>query len=165
MNTLVAENSDSFGLLNAIFIAMSQSEDRLQSQNPILTKLITLCTQLLHKRLQMQKTVDMSYQESIRLPAQYYNYKHNSSPITPRKRRLTSTPDITPEKEKASRKRQSSLTRGTSVEGDTPVLLRNMSPILSSEQKRKQQEAERDKRQKVNVEWCVCLERGVGFDC
>ena len=156
LNCLVADNSDSFGLLSAIFVAMGQSDDRLLPRNATLLKLITLSTQLLHKRLQTQKTVDVSYTEVVRLPSQYYTRRHGTPPSTPTKR-LTPTPDITPEKpsskrksptadvtpEKPSSKRLSLSTRGRSVEGDTPVALRNMSPIT-------------DKEKRDIVELCVC---------
>lgn len=155
LNCLVADNSDSFGLLSAIFVAMGQSDDRLLPRNATLLKLITLSTQLLHKRLQTQKTVDVSYTEVVRLPSQYYTRRHGSPPSTPTKR-LSPTPDITPEKpnkrmsrtpditpEKPSSKRLSLSTRGRSVEGDTPVALRNMSPIT-------------DKGKRDIVELCVC---------
>ena len=159
LNCLVADNSDSFGLLSAIFVAMGQSDDRLMPRNPTLLKLITLATQLLHKRLQMQKTVDVSYTEVVRLPSQYYTRKHGSPPATPTKRVASTpsatpsaTPSVTPEKsnkrlastpsatpsvtpEKGS-KRLSLSTRGRSVEGDTPVALRNMSPITDVEKRR-----------------------------
>ena len=132
LNCLVADNSDSFGLLSAIFVAMGQSDDRLLPRNATLLKLITLSTQLLHKRLQTQKTVDVSYTEVVRLPSQYYTRRHGTPPSTPTKR-LTPTPDITPEK--PSSKRLSLSTRGRSVEGDTPVALRNMSPITDKEKR------------------------------
>lgn len=51
---------------------MTGSQDRLKPKNVELTRLVTLTNQLLQKRLAVLKTVDVTYGEQVRLPAQYY---------------------------------------------------------------------------------------------
>ena len=54
---------------------MAQAQDRLLPNNTTCTRLIALLLQLLQKRIQLLRTVDISYPESIRLPAQYYSVR------------------------------------------------------------------------------------------
>ena len=51
---------------------MMASQDRLKPRNVELSRLVTLTNQLLQKRLTVLKTVDVTYGEQVRLPAQYY---------------------------------------------------------------------------------------------
>ena len=118
--------------------------DRLLPSNEILQRLATLCSQLLHQRLQVMKNVDVSYNETIRLPALYYaptersarSMAASSSFESPQKEsRKTELSFVTPEKSLdrvggvTGRRRLSTSSRGVSEEGDTPIQLRNMSPI------------------------------------
>ena len=75
LSSLVADSSGSLGLLNAILVAMHKSEDGLMAENRVLSRLIVLCNQLVHKHIQALKTVDVSYSESVRLPGHYYKRK------------------------------------------------------------------------------------------
>ena len=69
---------------------MAQAQDRLQPSNITLTRLIALLTQLLQKRIQTLKTVDITYPEAIRLPAQYYVVRaRQKTPTRGRKRKET----------------------------------------------------------------------------
>ena len=118
--------------------------DRLLPSNEILQRLATLCSQLLHQRLQVMKNVDVAYNETIRLPALYYAPSERlvRTPVassvleSPQKEsKKTELSFVTPEKSwnwmglLTCRRRLSTSSRGVSEEGDTPVQLRNMSPI------------------------------------
>lgn len=72
ISELLSDSPDSAGLINAILVSMYNSRDRLKKDNPLLTTLIVLCNQLVDKHIHLVKTVDVSYSESIRLPAGYY---------------------------------------------------------------------------------------------
>ena len=78
LSSLLLNSSTSLGLLNAILLSMQKHDDVLSPSNRILRRLIVLCNQLVHKHTQTFKTVDISYSETIRLPAQYYKSKSNS---------------------------------------------------------------------------------------
>lgn len=91
LSTLLSENSDNVGLLNAIMIAMHNNEDRLNPGNVILSRLIILCNQLIHKHILIVKTADVSYSETIRLPGQYYMSKKEVSNSSSRKRASSSS--------------------------------------------------------------------------
>ena len=67
---------------------MAASQDRLKPKNVELSRLVTLTSQLLQKRLAVLKTVDVSYGEQVRLPAQYYQPRTRAEnvPSTPKKR-------------------------------------------------------------------------------
>ena len=75
LSSVLVNSSTSLGLLNAILISMHKHDDGLNPSNVVLPRLIVLCNQLVHKHTQTFKTVDVSYSENIRLPAQYYKIK------------------------------------------------------------------------------------------
>lgn len=60
VSSVVSDSSGSVGLLSAILVSLHKSEDRLRSDNPVLSRLIVLCNQLVHKHIKMLKTVDVS---------------------------------------------------------------------------------------------------------
>lgn len=154
LNAFIAPTNENFGFVNAIVnavVAMQGSDrqvlthrDRLLPSNEVLQRLATLCSQLLHQRLQVMKSVDVTYNETIRLPALYYASLErpgrtpaasNSFDSPQKESRKTELSFLTPEKSSVwegwmrSRRRLSTSSRGVSEEGDTPIQLRNMSPI------------------------------------
>ena len=117
LNSFIASTNENFGFVNAIVNAVVAVErvdvqvlthrDRLLPSNDILQRLATLCSQLLHQRLQVMKNVDVSYNETIRLPALYYAPTERSARSTaasstfesPQKEtRKTELSFVTPEK-------------------------------------------------------------------